>query len=169
MAMKMGGDVALKARREVVWSSLNDPAVLRQCIPGCEELEQTGDTGFRAVARIKVGPVSARFKGKVELCDLDQPNSYRITGEGDGGVAGFARGGARVTLSEQDDGTHLVYEVEAVTGGKLAQLGQRLINSAARKLADEFFARFAKAVDGEAGAGKGGDTEAVGDDAPATE
>ncbi|MCL2714494.1 MAG: carbon monoxide dehydrogenase subunit G [Alphaproteobacteria bacterium] len=149
MAMTMGGEVALKASREVVWSSLNDPAVLRQCIPGCEELEETEDGGFRAVARIRVGPVSARFRGKVTLSDLDPPNSYRITGEGDGGVAGFARGGARVTLSEQNGGSCLVYEVEAVIGGKLAQLGQRLINSAARKLADEFFAKFAAAVDAE--------------------
>ena len=147
MAMTMQGEVQLGASREAVWAKLNDPEVLKACIPGCEELERTEDNnGFRAAAKMKVGPVSARFKGKVALSDLDPPNGYRISGEG--GVAGFAKGGATVKLDEKDGGTLLTYDVEAQIGGKLAQLGQRLINGAAKKLADEFFANFAKAVQG---------------------
>jgi uncharacterized protein len=146
MAMTMTGEIQLAAPREIVWTRLNDPAALRACIPGCEELEQTDDRGFRAVARMKVGPVSARFKGKVTLSDLDPPNGYKITGEGEGGVAGFAKGGATVALAEKDGGTLLSYQVEAQIGGKLAQLGQRLINGAAKKLADEFFANFSKVL-----------------------
>jgi carbon monoxide dehydrogenase subunit G len=148
MAMTMNGEVQLAAPREAVWAKLNDPEVLKACIPGCEELEKTEDNGFRAIAKMKVGPVSARFKGKVNLSDLDPPNGYRISGEGEGGVAGFAKGGATVALAEKDGGTLLRYNVEAQIGGKLAQLGQRLINGAAKKLADEFFANFAKAVQG---------------------
>jgi carbon monoxide dehydrogenase subunit G len=146
MAMTMTGEVQLPASREVVWDKLNDPAVLKACIPGCEDLTKSGDNQFEAVAKMKVGPVSARFKGKVTLTDLDPPNGYRISGEGEGGVAGFAKGGATVALAEQDGGTLLTYNVEAQIGGKLAQLGQRLINGAAKKLADEFFAKFAEAV-----------------------
>ncbi len=149
MAMTMQGEVQLAASREAVWAKLNDPEVLKACIPGCEELERTEDNnGFRAAAKMKVGPVSARFKGKVALSDLDPPNGYKISGEGEGGVAGFAKGGATVALSEKDGGTLLKYDVEAQIGGKLAQLGQRLVNGAAKKLADEFFANFAKAVQG---------------------
>src|SRR5947209_6542771 len=148
MAMTMNGEVQLAAPREAVWAKLNDPEVLKVCIPGCEELEKTEDNGFRAVAKMKVGPVSARFKGKVTLSDLDPPNGYRISGEGEGGVAGFAKGGATVALADKDGGTLLTYDVEAQIGGKLAQLGQRLINGSAKKLADEFFANFAKAVQG---------------------
>lgn len=146
MAMTMTGEVQLPASRQVVWEKLNDPAVLKSCIPGCEELDKTGDNEFQAVAKMKVGPVSARFKGRVTLSDFDPPNSYRITGEGEGGVAGFAKGGATVNLQDKDGGTLLVYNVEAQIGGKLAQLGQRLINGSAKKLADEFFANFAEAV-----------------------
>jgi len=146
MAMTMSGEVQLDASREVVWGKLNDPEVLKICIPGCEEMEKTDDGGFRAVAKMKVGPVSARFKGKVMLSDLDPPNGYKITGEGEGGVAGFAKGGATVKLSEKDEGTLLSYDVEAMVGGKLAQLGQRLINGAAKKVADEFFTNFAKVI-----------------------
>jgi carbon monoxide dehydrogenase subunit G len=148
MAMTMSGEVQLPASREAVWEKLNDPAVLKACIPGCEELERTEDGGFRAVAKMKVGPVSARFKGKVMLSDLDPPNGYRISGEGEGGVAGFAKGGATVSLTEKDGGTLLSYNVEAQIGGKLAQLGQRLVNGSAKKLADEFFSNFAKVVQG---------------------
>jgi len=147
MSMTMNGEVQLDAPKDLVWSKLNDPDVLRICIPGCEELEKTeDDSGFRAVAKLKVGPVSARFKGRVTLTDLDPPNGYKITGEGEGGVAGFAKGGAVVGLSDKDGGTLLSYDVEAHIGGKLAQLGQRLINGSAKKLADEFFANFSKAV-----------------------
>jgi len=149
MAMTMNGEVQLAAPREAVWAKLNDPEVLKICIPGCEELDRTEDnSGFRAVAKIKVGPVSARFKGRVTLSDLDPPKGYKISGEGEGGVAGFAKGGATVALAEKDGGTLLTYDVEAQIGGKLAQLGQRLINGTAKKLADEFFANFAKAVQG---------------------
>ena len=148
MAMTMNGEVQLPAPRQVVWAKLNDPDVLKASIPGCEELEKTDEHSFRVVAKMKVGPVSARFKGKVTLSDIDPPNGYKISGEGEGGVAGFAKGGATVGLADKDGGTLLSYNVEAQIGGKLAQLGQRLINGAAKKLADEFFANFAKAVQG---------------------
>lgn len=148
MAMTMSGEYLLAAPREEVWKKLNDPAVLKACIPGCEDLDMVSDTEFVVVAKNKIGPVSARFKGRVTLSDLDPPNGYRISGEGEGegGVAGFAKGGALVRLMEAEGGTTLSYEVEAQIGGKLAQLGQRLINGAAKKLADDFFQRFARAV-----------------------
>lgn len=144
--MIMSGEVQLAAPRQVVWANLNDPEILKVCIPGCEELVRSEENGFRAVARMKVGPVSARFKGNVVLSDLDPPNAYRISGEGEGGMAGFAKGGAAVKLIEADGGTLLRYNVNAQIGGKLAQLGQRLINGTAKKLADEFFSNFAKVV-----------------------
>jgi carbon monoxide dehydrogenase subunit G len=146
MAMTMSGDFVLPADKETVWAKLNDADVLRVCIPGCQSLEKTSDTSFSAAAKVKVGPVGATFKGKVTLSDIDPPNGYRITGEGEGGVAGFAKGGAVVKLEEVEGGTKLTYEVEAQIGGKLAQLGGRLINGVAKKMADEFFANFAKAV-----------------------
>src|ERR1700746_2956128 len=146
MAMTMTGEVQLPASREAVWAKLNDPEVLKACIPGCEELEKTDEHGFRAVAKMKVGPVSARFKGRVTLSDLNPPNGYKISGEGDGGVAGFAKGGATVALTEKDGGTLLTYNVEAQIGGKLGQLGQRLLNGAAKKVADDFFQKFAATV-----------------------
>jgi uncharacterized protein len=146
MAMNMTGEVQLPASRETVWAMLNEPAVLKSCIPGCESLDKDSDNGFRAVATIKIGPVKARWKGKVRFSNLDPPNSYRISGEGDGGVAGFAKGGAKVSLANKDGGTLLSYNVEAQIGGKLAQLGQRLINSVAKKTADDFFGNFAAAV-----------------------
>ena len=148
MAMTMSGEVQLNAPRAEVYKKLNDPEVLKACIPGCEQLDKLSETEFAAVSTMKVGPVKARWKGKVMLSDLDPPNGYKISGEGEGGVAGFAKGGATVKLSEKDGGTLLSYDVEAQIGGKLAQLGQRLINGAAKKLADEFFTNFAKAVEG---------------------
>jgi uncharacterized protein len=138
MAMTMNGTVQLPAKREVVWEKLNNPEVLKSCIPGCEQLDMISDSEFQAIATVKVGPVKARWKGKVKLSDFDPPNSYRISGEGEGGVAGFAKGGAKVSLADKDGGTLLCYVVEAQIGGKLAQLGQRLINSAAKKTADVF-------------------------------
>lgn len=151
MAMTMSGEFVLPADKPTVWAKLNDPDVLRACIPGCQSLETTGDNGFAAVAKVKVGPVSATFKGKVTLSDIDPPNGYRITGEGEGGVAGFAKGGAVVKLQDAENGaTKLSYDVEAQIGGKLAQLGGRLINGVAKKMADEFFANFAKAVEPQA-------------------
>jgi hypothetical protein len=146
MAMTMNGEVVLPASREAVWAALNDPEVLKSCIPGCESLERTADNEFTAAAKVAVGPVKARFSGKVTLTDLDPPNGYRISGEGQGGVAGFAKGGARVRLDEAEGGTRLAYDVEAAVGGKIAQLGGRLINGVAKKYADEFFANFAKAL-----------------------
>jgi len=144
MAMTMNGEYQLAAPREVVWQKLNDAETLKACIPGCEELNKLSDTEMTAVATTKIGPVKARFKGKVHLSDLDPPNGYKISGEGDGGVAGFAKGGATVKLADKDGGTLLTYDVEAQIGGKLAQLGQRLVNGAAKKVADDFFANFAK-------------------------
>ena len=146
MAMTMNGEVQLAAPRDVVWAKLNDAEVLKQCIPGCEELTKTSDTEFNAVATIKIGPVKAKFKGAVTLSDIDPPNGYKISGQGEGGVAGFAKGGATVKLAPKDGGTLLTYDVEAQIGGKLAQLGQRLINGAAKKVADDFFQNFAAAV-----------------------
>jgi carbon monoxide dehydrogenase subunit G len=146
MAMTMSGEQQLSAPRETVWAKLNDPAVLKACIPGCETLEKLSENEFQAVATNRIGPVKARFKGKVRLTDLDPPNGYKISGEGDGGIAGFAKGGATVTLTDKEGGTLLTYNVEAQIGGKLAQLGQRLVNGAAKKLADDFFAKFAAAV-----------------------
>lgn len=150
MAMKMIGEVMLPADRQTVWGKLNDSEVLKACIPGCQSLEKMGENGFMATVKIKVGPVSATFKGAVTLSDLDPPNTYRISGQGEGGVAGFAKGGALVTLSKAAAcGTKLTYDVEANVGGKLAQLGGRLIDGVAKKMADQFFANFAKAVVGE--------------------
>lgn len=146
MAMTMTGEYRLAASPQTVWDKLNDAETLKAAIPGCESLEMDSPTEFRAVAVAKIGPVKARFKGKVNLTDLDPPNAYRISGEGDGGIAGFAKGGARVTLTPDGEETILAYDVEAQIGGKLAQLGQRLVNSAAKKMADEFFANFAKLV-----------------------
>ena len=153
MAMTMTGEVQLAAPRQTVWQKLNDPDVLKACIPGCEQLDKTSDTEFQAVAVTKIGPVKARWKGKVRLSDIDPPNGYRISGEGEGGVAGFAKGGADVKLTDKDGGTLLGYNVEAQIGGKLAQLGQRLINGAAKKMADEFFQKFAAAVGGTSSGG----------------
>ena len=146
MAMTMTGEVQLPASRETVWQKLNDPDTLKATIPGCESLEKISDTAFQAVAVTKIGPVKARCKGKVTLTDLNPPVSYKIVGEGEGGVAGFAKGAATVSLSDKDGGTLLTYNVDAQIGGKLAQLGQRLINGAAKKMADEFFQKFAGAV-----------------------
>jgi uncharacterized protein len=147
MAMTMTGEVMLPADRATVWAALNDPEILKRSIPGCQELAKTSDTEFTATAKVAVGPVKATFKGKVNLTDIEAPNGYRISGEGQGGVAGFAKGGAKVRLDDgENGGTRLSYDVEAHVGGKLAQLGGRLINGVAKKYADEFFANFAKAI-----------------------
>lgn len=146
MAMMMTGEVVLPAPRAAVWAALNDPEILKACIPGCESFERTADNAFAAVAVQKIGPVKAKFKGNIELSDLDPPNGYTISGQGDGGVAGFAKGGAKVTLSDEGSGTKLSYTVEAHIGGKLVQLGQRLVNGVAKNVADTFFENFAKAL-----------------------
>jgi hypothetical protein len=143
MAMAMKGAVELPAPKALVWEKLNDPEVLKACIPGCQSLEKTSDTSFVASAKLKIGPVTATFKGNVTLSNIDPPNGYRIAGEGEGGIAGFAKGAADVTLSETPGGTTLSYDVQAQVGGKIAQLGSRLIDGVAKKTADSFFANFA--------------------------
>jgi uncharacterized protein len=148
MALTMTGEVDLPAPQQVVWEKLNDPDVLKACIPGCESLEKISDTELQAVAKIKIGPVSARFKGRVELSDLDPPNGYTISGEGQGGIAGFAKGGAKVALAPIEGGTRMTYEVEAQVGGKIAQLGARLVDGVAKRMADQFFESFAQQVSG---------------------
>jgi carbon monoxide dehydrogenase subunit G len=148
MALEMTGEYVLPLDRSQVYAALNDPDMLKRCIPGCEELEKLSDTEFAAVVRMELGPVKARFKGKVRLEDLDPPNGYRIEGEGEGGVAGFAKGGATVSLAEIPEGTKLAYRAEANVGGKIAQLGQRLIAGSAKKIADKFFSNFTAALGG---------------------
>jgi carbon monoxide dehydrogenase subunit G len=142
--MQMNESQLVPASQDKVWAALNDPAVLAKCIPGCQKLELTGPNEMTATVVIKVGPVKASFSGKVTISDIDAPNGYRISGEGSGGVAGFAKGGATVTLTaEGPDSTLLNYAVDAQIGGKLAQLGGRLIDATAKKLAGEFFEKFA--------------------------
>lgn len=142
--MDMAGEYVIAAARPAVWAALNDAAVLQRCIPGCEELEKLSDTELTAKAKVKIGPVAARFTGRVTLSEIDAPNGYRITGEGQGGVAGFGKGGAVVKLEETaEGGTRLTYVAEASVGGKLAQIGSRLVQGAAKKMADDFFAAFA--------------------------
>jgi carbon monoxide dehydrogenase subunit G len=144
--MDMTGEYRIAAPREAVWAGLNDPAILQACIPGCETLEKTADNEFKATVRIKIGPVSARFGGKVTLTGLDPPNGYRIVGEGSGGAAGFAKGGATVKLESDGAETILRYTADAQVGGKLAQVGSRLIEGTSNKLAGEFFSAFAEKV-----------------------
>jgi carbon monoxide dehydrogenase subunit G len=142
--MQMTDSRQIPAPRDKVWAALNDPMILRACIPGCESLEMTSPTEMTAKVTLKVGPVKATFGGKVTLSEIDAPNSYRIAGEGSGGVAGFAKGGAAVRLeSDGADGTILHYSADAQIGGKLAQLGSRLIDATAQKLAGDFFTAFA--------------------------
>lgn len=148
--MEIKGEYRIPATREKVFAALNDPAVLQACIPGCESLEKVSDTELKAKVRMRIGPVSAAFSGKVTLSDIDPPNGYRISGEGQGGAAGFAKGGAVVALTEDAGQTVLNYNVDAQVGGKIAQVGARLIDGTARKLADEFFGKFAAMVGGPA-------------------
>jgi carbon monoxide dehydrogenase subunit G len=146
--MEIKGEYKIAAPREKVFAALNDQAVLQACIPGCESLEKTSDTEMKAKVRMRIGPVSASFSGKVTLSDIDPPNGYKISGEGQGGAAGFAKGGAVVTLREDAGETVLNYNVDAQVGGKIAQVGARLIDGTAKKLADEFFGKFATMVGG---------------------
>jgi carbon monoxide dehydrogenase subunit G len=140
--MDMTGEYRIPAPRDKVWAALNDPAMLKAALPGCESLEKLSDTEFAAVVVAKVGPVKAKFNGNVALSNLNPPQSYTIAGEGKGGAAGFAKGGAEVQLTEDGDATILRYTAKADVGGKLAQLGSRLIDGTAKKLADEFFDNF---------------------------
>jgi len=144
--MDMNGSQRIEASRETVFAGLNDVEVLRQCIPGCESIEKTSDTEMSAKVTLRIGPVKASFAGKVTLSDLDPPNGYVISGEGSGGMAGFAKGGAKVTLEPDGDATILHYTVKAEIGGKLAQLGSRLIDGTAKKLAGDFFTKFSEVV-----------------------
>lgn len=149
--MQISESQRIPAARAAVWAALNDPQILKHCIPGCQSLEMTAPGEMTATVVVKIGPVKATFGGKVTLSDVDPPNGYRITGEGSGGVAGFAKGGATVRLEEDGlEATILHYEAGAEIGGKLAQLGGRLIDSTVRKLAAEFFAALGKAVGSEA-------------------
>jgi len=140
--MKLTGEEIILAPRDAVWQALNDPEILRQAIPGCEEIEKISDTEMKARVVAKVGPVKAAFHGNVHLSDLDPPNGYTISGEGKGGLAGFAKGGAVVRLEVVPEGTKLSYDVDANVGGKLASLGSRLIDSTARSMAVQFFEKF---------------------------
>ena len=148
--MEMTGEFRIPAPRQRVWEGLNDPEILKSAIPGCQTIEKLSDTEFSAKVVAQVGPVKANFSGKVMLSDLDPPQSYTIAGEGSGGVAGFAKGSAKVNLAEDGDATVLNYAVQAHVGGKLAQIGSRLIDSVARKMAENFFSRFVAAVGPEA-------------------
>lgn len=148
--MEMNGSHRIPAKRETVWEALNDPEILRACIPGCQSLERVSDTEMTAEVTSKIGPVKAKFKGAVTLLNINPPESYTISGEGKGGVAGFAKGSADVKLEEDGEETILTYDAKAQVGGKLAQLGSRLIDSTARKMAEEFFSKFSQMVGGAA-------------------
>jgi carbon monoxide dehydrogenase subunit G len=147
MAVDMDGEERIVASVARVWEALNDPAILKACIPGCETLEMTTPTLLEATVVLKIGPIKAKFNGQVNLTNLNAPHSYTIVGEGKGGVAGFAKGGADVTLTAEDENvTVLRYKARADVGGKMAQLGSRLLQSTSKKLAGQFFSDFAKKV-----------------------
>ena len=149
--MELSQRVRIPVATEQVWLSLNDPVVLQKCLPGCQLFAASGDNQFDVAVQARVGPVKATFKGEVALSDMQPPTSYRITGVGKGGVAGFAKGGASVSLEPSEDGqaTLMSYQVSASVGGKLAQIGSRLVTGAARKLADDFFANFVRHLSGD--------------------
>lgn len=146
--MEFSGEYRIPARQQQVWDALNDPAVLQACIAGCKQLEKISDTEFTAIVAAKVGPVSATFRGSVLLSDLDPPRSYTLTGQGQGGAAGFAKMSARVALKEEQNETVLTYTASAEIGGKLASVGSRLVQTVARKNADDFFSAFARHLGG---------------------
>ena len=144
--MDMTGEYNISASRQKVWEALNDPEVLKASVPGCETLEKVSDTEFTATVMAKVGPVRAKFKGRVTLSDLDPPNGYTISGEGQGGAAGFGKGGAKISLTTENGGTVLRYEANASVGGKMAQIGSRVVEGVAKKMADDFFSTFVEQV-----------------------
>jgi carbon monoxide dehydrogenase subunit G len=144
--MDMAGERLISAPQNTVWSALNDPEILKACIPGCESLEATSENEMAAIAAVKLGPISAKFSGRVRLSDIDPPNGYTLSGEGKGGPAGFAKGAAKVRLTPVPEGTLLTYTVEAQVGGKIAQLGARLIDATAKSMADQFFTKFGEQV-----------------------
>lgn len=147
--MQMVGEQRIAAPRQKVWEALNDPEVLRASIPGCQSLEKEGEDRFNAVAEVKIGPIGARFRGAVTLADLDAPNGYTIIGQGNGGIAGSAKGSAKVRLSDEGAGTLVSYEVDAEVGGRMAQLGGPIIDATAKQLAGKFFSRFGEIVAGQ--------------------
>jgi uncharacterized protein len=154
--MEMHASRVIAADRMTVWAALNDAEVLKACIPGCDELTGSPEAGFAATVTQKVGPVKATFRGEVTLSDIVPGESYTISGEGKGGVAGFAKGGAQVRLSDAETGgTVLTYDVSAKVGGKIAQLGSRLVDSFAQKMADQFFERFQNRLEGDVPADQG--------------
>jgi carbon monoxide dehydrogenase subunit G len=144
--VKLTGEQRIAVPQQIVWEGLNDPDVLRQCIPGCQSLERESDDRLKATVAIKVGPIGARFAGAVTLSDLDPPNAYTISGEGAGGAAGFAKGSAKVRLSDEGGGTLLSYDVDAQVGGRIAQLGGAIIDATAKQLAGTFFKRFGEVM-----------------------
>jgi len=144
--MEMSGEQLVPASQQDTWNALNDPDMLRQCVPGCESIEPLSENQYEVLMVARVGPVSAKFKGKLSLSDINPPNSYSMAFEGQGGAAGFAKGGAQVRLSEKDKHTLLAYDVKASVGGKLAQIGSRLVDAAAKKVADDFFRNFNEKV-----------------------
>jgi len=148
--MEMSGEQLISAPQNAVWEALNDPEMLKACVPGCESIERTGENEFQVLMVARVGPVSAKFKGKLTLSDIKPPNSYSLAFEGQGGPAGFAKGGAHVRLEPAGDKTRLAYDVKASVGGKLAQIGSRLVDAAAKKVADDFFRNFNQKVGGPA-------------------
>ncbi|HEY8948895.1 MAG TPA: carbon monoxide dehydrogenase subunit G [Rhizomicrobium sp.] len=154
--MDFSGRYLIPAAPEIVWAALNDAEILKSCIPGCEKMTKTDDTHFEAVATLKIGPVKATFKGNVALENLDPPHRATLRGEGQGGVAGFAKGEAEIVLAPEEGRTVLTYTAKANIGGKLAQIGQRLIDGAAKQIADDFFARFAGAIAAASAVGSAG-------------
>ena len=151
--MDIKGEYEIPANRKQVWDALNDPDVLAKCIPGCESIERVSDTEFTAKMRAKIGPVKARFESRILLSNLNPPSSYTISGEGKGGPAGFGKGSAHVTLDESGDKTILAYTAEMQVGGKLAQVGSRLVGGAVRKIANDFFGTFVEVIAEPVGSG----------------
>jgi uncharacterized protein len=170
--MEMKGEQLIPASQQDTWNALNDPDMLKQCVPGCESIELAGDNVYQVLMVARVGPVSAKFKGKLTLSEIVPPQSYALAFEGQGGAAGFAKGGAQVRLSGEGPQTRLAYDVKANVGGKLAQIGSRLVDAAAKKVADDFFRNFNEKVaarsaseSGNAGHGGDGGHDAHGDHA----
>ena len=147
--MEMSGEQLIPASQAATWAALNDPEILKACVPGCESIEPTAENEYVVLMTARIGPVSAKFKGKLALSDLDPPNSYSLAFEGQGGVAGFGKGGAKVQLLPEGGNTKLTYQVKANVGGKLAQIGSRLVDAAAKKLSEEFFNAFTAKVASE--------------------
>jgi carbon monoxide dehydrogenase subunit G len=147
--MEMKGEQLVQSSQQATWDALNNPEVLKACVPGCESITPAGDNAYEVLMVAKVGPVSAKFKGKLTLSDIVPPRSYSISFEGQGGAAGFAKGGAKVNLISDGNQTKLVYDVKANVGGKLAQIGSRLVDAAAKKVADDFFRNFNGRMSGQ--------------------